>query len=61
MSFCCVGTSPQESDELFKSIILEWVLIRGHSLASKYIEEYKTLEATAKKGLRRQLRLDDVK
>ena len=45
------------SQQLLASILKEWVVLRGHSICSHFMEEYKLLHAqTKKKSLRRELK-----
>ena len=53
------GLSATESNALLKDIIQLWMTIRGFSIASKFMEDYKlsTNRTTkAKKSLRHQLK-----
>ena len=49
----------KESDEILLSIIHEWTTLRGHTLTSKYMEDYKNSKERLKKkkGIRRELKL----
>ena len=46
------------SQQLLASILKEWVVLRGHSICSHFMEEYKRLHAQTKKkkSLRRELK-----
>ena len=46
-----------ESDELLEEIVDKWIKIRGHSFASRWVEQYQlaTKQSTRKKGLRKSL------
>ena len=51
--------SNEDSDELLCTIIQEWITMRGHSLANKFMEDYKTLkkkETKKEKGVRGELK-----
>ena len=58
---CCIDMPTDESNEVVQQIIHEWLILRGHSLTSKYMEDYKKLtkqETKKKKGLCPQLKLN---
>lgn len=47
------------SDELLRTIMHQWITMRGHSLSNKFMEDYKTLKkkGTKKvKGVRGELK-----
>ena len=58
-----IGTlsiSPEDADELLKTVIKLWVTIRGYSLTAAWFEEYKKAHhsSSKKKALRKDLRLN---
>ena len=54
--------SPEDADELLKSVIQLWVTIRGYSLTAAWFEEYKKAHhsTSKKKALRKDLRLQQA-
>ena len=36
---CCIDMLTDESNEVLQQIIHEWLILRGHSLTSKYMED----------------------
>ena len=55
----CSVSMPINSGEILRDIIHEWVHLRGHSLTSEYMEQYKRLkqqETRKKKGIRGELK-----
>ena len=47
------------NDELLRRIITEWVVMRGHSLRGKYMDDYRK-EQREKKALRKSLKRADA-
>ena len=61
MGSCCIDMPTDESNEVLQQIIHEWLILRGHSLTSKYMEDYKKLTKQGtkkKKGLHPQQKLN---
>ena len=57
---CSVFMPADDSHEILLTIVHEWVHLRGHSLTSNYMEEYKQLkrqETKKKKGIRGELKM----
>ena len=54
--------SPEDADELLKSVIQLWVTICGYSLTAAWFEEYKKAHhsSSKKKALRKDLRLQQA-
>ena len=54
--------SPEDADELLKSVIQLWVTIRGYSLSATWFEEYKKAHhsSSKKRALRKDLHLQQA-
>jgi hypothetical protein len=55
---CLLDVDEKIRDEVLHKIIHEWVMLRGYSMTSKYLEDYKRAkqEIMKKKGTRKQLK-----
>lgn len=56
---CSTHVEEEEGCEILRTIINEWIILRGHSLTSKYMEDYRRAkrDGTKKKGTRKELKL----
>ena len=55
---CCTEVEEEEGCEILQTIINEWIVLRGHSLTSKYMEDYRRAKREGKKkGTRKELKL----
>jgi hypothetical protein len=63
-SHCSIDMTTEQSNETLLTIIKEFITLRGHSLTSKYMEQYKQTkqkQVRKQKGTRSSLKAKDIK
>lgn len=56
-SICSIDLPSDKKEYVLQQIVQKWITVRGHSLASKFMEQYKEAKKTLQeKGVREELK-----